>query len=262
MLATRSVGWRLNTPWTISEAIVSWMARSETSTLARARRCCRSPNVALAAPRRRRTGVVAAVAEVERDRDRRLGEAGPHRVVELVAERPAGAVGAGHRGRADVHDARAALEQRVDLGDGARRGRPATASATPMRRSSVVEAPVLLEPAVEGREARHRGGDVVAQRLLDAAAERREQQRRRRGPARPSTATRASRSLVLGPQRLDLHERAGVDALGDLAAEQRVEAARHDDRVEGRVRDEAVDLAADQQLDPLAVLHGPHAALA
>ena len=34
MLATRSVGWRLNTPWTTSEAIVSWIARSDTSTLA------------------------------------------------------------------------------------------------------------------------------------------------------------------------------------------------------------------------------------
>jgi hypothetical protein len=31
-LATRSVGWRVNTPWTISEAIESWMARSATRT--------------------------------------------------------------------------------------------------------------------------------------------------------------------------------------------------------------------------------------
>ena len=32
MLATRSVGWRLNTPWMTSDAIVSWIARSETRT--------------------------------------------------------------------------------------------------------------------------------------------------------------------------------------------------------------------------------------
>ena len=45
--------------------------------------------------------------------------------------------------------------------------------------------------------------------------------------------------LVLRPQRLDLHERARVDALGDLAAEHQVHAAGHDDRVERGVRDEA-----------------------
>ena len=129
MLATRSVGWRLNTPWTTSDAIVSWMARSDDEHLAE--------DVALAEaskfgapPHAAAKRVVAAVAEVERDRDRRLGEAGPHRVVQLVAERPATCrCAAGHRRRADVHDARAALEQRVDLGDARRRGRRARASA-------------------------------------------------------------------------------------------------------------------------------------
>ena len=66
-------------------------------------------------------------------------------------------------------------------------------------------------------------------------------------PCSSITARRASRSLVLGPQRLDLHQRARVDALGDLAAEHQVEAAGHDDRVERRVRDEAEELAADEQ---------------
>jgi hypothetical protein len=32
MLATRSAGWRVNTPWTTSEATVSWMARPSLST--------------------------------------------------------------------------------------------------------------------------------------------------------------------------------------------------------------------------------------
>ena len=76
-----------------------------------------------------------------------------------------------------------------------------------------------------------------------------------RGPARPSIGEARVAVAVLGPQRLDLHELGRVDALGDLAAEERVEAARDDDRVEGRVRDEAVDAAADQELDALAVLH-------
>ena len=87
MLATRSVGWRLNTPWTTSDAIVSWMARSDTSTCASGS-LLPKPNVALP-PHAAAKRVVAAVAEVERDRDRRLGEPGPHRVVELVAERAA-----------------------------------------------------------------------------------------------------------------------------------------------------------------------------
>jgi hypothetical protein len=56
-------------------------------------------------------------------------------------------------------------------------------------------------------------------------------------------------------ERLDLHERAGVDPFGDLAPEERIEAAGHDDRVERRVRDEPVHLAADEDLHPLAVLH-------
>ena len=74
------------------------------------------------------------------------------------------------------------------------------------------------------------------QRLLDAAAERREQQRRVEALRVDRPRARASRSWYSAPQRLDLHERARVDALGDLAPEQRVEAAGHDDRVERRVR--------------------------
>ena len=71
---------------------------------------------------------------------------------------------------------------------------------------------------------------------------------------------RASRFAVLGPERLDLHELGRAHALGNLAAEERVEAARDDDRVEGRIGDEAVDPAADEELDALAVLHRANAA--
>ena len=87
MLATRSVGWRLNTPWTMSVAIVSWIARSDTRICAR-RSVLPKPNVLLP-PHVAAKRVVAAVAEVEGDRDDGLGEPGPHRVVGLVAERAA-----------------------------------------------------------------------------------------------------------------------------------------------------------------------------
>ena len=90
------------------------------------------------------------------------------------------------------------------------------------------------------------------QRLFDAATERREEQRSLEPLLIHDRDSRVA-VAVLGAERLDLHERAGVDALGDLAAEQRVEASGHDDRVERRVRHEAVDAAAHQQLDALAV---------
>ena len=68
--------------------------------------------------------------------------------------------------------------------------------------------------------------------------------------------------LVLGAQRFDLHERARVDALGDLAAEHEVHAAGHDDRVERRVGDELEQLAPDEQERVRALLHDLDAALA
>ena len=226
MLATRSVGWRVNTPWMISAAMVSWMARSDDQDAAEDVDACRSPRRWRCAAPRGGEGVVAAVAEVEGDRDRRLGQARPHRVVELVAERPTGAVRAGHGRRAHVHDPGAALDQRVELGAAPRPDRRATASARAIRRSLVVEAPVLLEPAVEGGEARHGGRDVVAQRLLDAAAERGEQQHGVEplllGHLRPARRGRGTRPAAARPASA----LAGFDALGDLAPEQRVEAAR------------------------------------
>ena len=160
--------------------------------------------------------------------------------------------------RADVHHARAALDQRVQLaerriGVGEREHRHADQAV------AIREAPVLLEPAVECREARHRCRDVVPQRFFHAAAEGREQQHRIEslgvgdGDARVAVA-------VLGLERLHLEELGRVHALRNLAAEERVEAARDDDRVEGRIGDEAVDATADEELDALAVLHGANPA--
>ena len=177
---------------------MSWIARSDDERPGRARRCCRSPNVGAGRPTRRRSALVAAVAEVERDGDRRLGEPGPHRVVQLVAERPAGAVRRRDRRRPDVHDAGAALEQRVDLGDGGvgvgqrehRRGdEPAL----------VVEAPVLLEPAVERRR-----GSPSWRGCRRAAPPRRRSRASgtaARAPRPCSSITRDARVAVAGTRR-------------------------------------------------------------
>ena len=48
MLATRSVGWRVKTLWMISEAMVSWMARSDTRTRLRMSTFPKPSKVALA----------------------------------------------------------------------------------------------------------------------------------------------------------------------------------------------------------------------
>ena len=117
-----------------------------------------------------------------------------------------------------------------------------------------VEAPVLVEPQVEGVHRGHRRLDVVLERLLDAAGERRQHEHGLEAllvqDLHPGIAV-----LVLGMvgQPVDLHQRRRVDALGDLAAEQQVQAARLDDRVERRVRDEVVDLAAHDGEGALAL---------
>ena len=85
----------------------------------RGRRSCRSPKVVVRRPRpaANRPWYPLSPRWNATGTDG-LGQAGPDRVVQLVAERAAGAVGPGHRGGADVHDADTALDQRVDLGHG------------------------------------------------------------------------------------------------------------------------------------------------
>ena len=80
-------------------------------------------------------------------------------------------------------------------------------------------------------------------------------------PWRSVTATRRVVVLVLGSQRFDLHQCARVDAIGDLAPEHQVEAARHDDRVECRVRNEPIDASTDEEMRVPAVVHRLHAPL-
>ena len=117
-----------------------------------------------------------------------------------------------------------------------------------------VEAPVLVEPQVEGVHRRHRRLDVVLERLLDPARECRQHESgldvlgvHHRNAGVPVLILR-----VLA-QPLDLHQRRGVDAFGNLTAEQQVQAARHDDRVESGIGDEVVDAVADDGPRALAL---------
>src|SRR3954467_3214984 len=61
-------------------------------------------------------------------------------------------------------------------------------------------------------------------------------------------------------QPVDLHQRGGVDTLGDLTAEQQIQAPGFDDRIEGGVRDEMVHPLAHHGQRALAVLDHLHAA--
>ena len=124
-----------------------------------------------------------------------------------------------------------------------------------------VEAPVLVEPQVERVHRGHGGVDVVLERLLDTAGERRQHEHRLEVLAVQHLHPRVA-VLVLGMvgQPVDLHQRGRVDTLGDLAAEQQIQTARLDDRVERRVRDEVVDHAAHDGEGPLALGEHLHAA--
>ena len=108
---------------------------------------------------------------------------------------------------------------------------------------------------------RHRRVDVVLECLLDAAGERRQHEHRLEVLLVQDLHPRVA-VLVLGMirQPVDLHQRRRVDALGDLAAEQQVQAARLDDRIERRVRDEVVDPLTHHGQRALAVGDHLHAA--
>ena len=105
-----------NTPSTTIDAMVSWMARSDTRIRVSALRLAEALEAGEAAPHRGEE-LVAAVAEVERDGDAGLGEAGPDRVVRRVAERAGRAVAPGYRRRPHVHDAGAECDDAIDLGE-------------------------------------------------------------------------------------------------------------------------------------------------
>ena len=240
-------GGAVNTPWTTSEAIVSWIARSDGERRWPSGSLLPNPNVASAAPRRGEPALVAAVAEVERDGDRRPRRGGP-RPGRAACRR---ATGSCRSGRAPAPDGRARCAPRARAASRPRRRRASGSASDSI--GAAMSRPSWSKPQssssqrlnaerlaiVAGMSSRSASSTPQPSVGNSSAASR---------PCSSMTVDARGRGPVLGAQRLDLHQRAGVDALGDLAPEQRVEAARHDDRVEGRVRDEAVDLAADQQL--------------
>ena len=61
-------------------------------------------------------------------------------------------------------------------------------------------------------------------------------------------------------EAVEFHQAGRVHALGNLAAEQQIEAAGLDDRVEGGVGDEVVDLLADHRHGASAVADHLHPA--
>ena len=260
MLAARSVGWRSNTPSTTMLPIVSWIGPVRHDQLREHVDAAERLEVVPGAPGAGER-LVAAVAEMERDRNVGLGEARPDRVVRGMAERPA-------RGRWRWAPARAGgapCARRVRATTRARRARRrdrrATASARAMIRSwyekpqssSSQRLNARSVAIVAGMSSRSACSMPHASVGNISTASR---------PCSSITASRASRSLVLGPQRLDLHERARVDALGHLTAEHQVHAAGDDDRIERRVRDEAEELAAHEQERVAALLHRLHPARA
>ncbi len=177
-----------------------------------------------------------------------------------MAERTTLAVRGRDGRRPEVHHAGTPIEHPLELGDGGvgigeREHRHAVDAVL------VREAPVLVEPLVERVEHRVRRFDVVAQHLLDPDRERREHDHAFEAllvhHREPCVAV-----LVLSAQRLELHQRTRVDALGDLAAEHEVHAPGDDDRVEGGVGDELEQLPAHEQERVRALLHHLHAPLA
>ncbi len=124
-----------------------------------------------------------------------------------------------------------------------------------------IEAPVLVEPQVERVHRRHGRVDVVFESFLDTAGERRQHEHGFEVLLVQDLHPRIA-VLVLGMvgQPVDLHQRRRIDTLGDLTAEQQVQAARLDDRVERRVRDELVDDATHDGERALALGEHLHAA--
>ena len=117
-----------------------------------------------------------------------------------------------------------------------------------------VETPVLVEPEIEGVHRCHRRLDVVFERFLDAAGERGQHEHRLEVLTVENLHPRIA-VLVLGMilHAVDLHQRSRVDALGDLAAEQQIQAAGFDDRIERRIWDELIDLTGHDRKGALAL---------
>ena len=111
----------------------------------------------------------------------------------------------------------------------------------------VREAPVLMEPTVEGAERSLHRREIVDERLLHADTQRREEQCALDAEAVHGLEADLAVAVcgIAGKQIAE--EILDAVALGIVAAEVLLEAARCRKHVEGRVRDEPIDLAAHQQ---------------
>ena len=124
----------------------------------------------------------------------------------------------------------------------------------------VGEAPVLIEPLVEAVEGGEGRLDVALERRFHADAERREHE----AGLEPLLIHHGDSGVavtVLVGDRDEFTKRLTHVGLGDLAAEVVVEAARAGHGIKGRVGDEAVDLAADQESLASVDLRPLHASL-
>ena len=193
----------------------------------------------------RQVAAVRAVAAVQGEGDAGLVHPRPERVIEGVGVATA-ARRRGDRADADEDHPGVAGEGGLQLAHGVvrvdERDVRGGEDAVP-----VVEAPVLVQPAVEGPEGGHERRRVVDQRLLHAHAERREEE----GGLEALGVHDLQAGVAVavgGVDRVQLAEQVGHSGgLGVAAPEVLVERPRLADRVERRVRDEPVDLAADQE---------------
>jgi len=150
MLTALSFGWRVNTACTIIEAMVSWIARSSVSTCSNGY----DPREPLESrPATPTSGYlqVAAVTQVEADRNTRLGQRGPHRIMEGIAQRPR-LDQTGHRRRPHQYQLRAAPQHELHLFESLGRiGQRKMIGAAITRWSGRSKTPILVQPLVVER---------------------------------------------------------------------------------------------------------------
>ena len=189
--------------------------------------------------------------------DARLGHPGPEGVEQLVARRQGTVLGE-RGGRAHDDHPGALGQDPLQLDD-----RPVGVGQRQVRRTEdavlVGEAPVLLDPAVEGGERRRQRGQVVLQELLVEHAEGREQP----DGLEPELVHAGQAGLglpVLGADRLPLAEELQRRLPVGVAPEVVVHRPGLGDGVEGGVGDGAADRAAHHVVLPavdLAPLDAP-----
>ena len=263
--ARRRFGKRSSTPWQMRAANVSEMPRSWKATSGKA--ACLKPSKPPAPPS---LPVRQSLPYCDTPLRPAWSASGmpaslicAHTGSNLRVTRRDVALAVGHRAGDHHEDPGAGLEHAPDLGGGQVGVGQRDHGCRVQAAVASVEAPVLVEPSVEGGEGGVQRWHVVLERLLHPDAERGEQQRAVHAllveELQAGVAVAVAR--VVG-DRLELAEhRLEVDPVLVATAEVVLEAAGLGDGIEGRVRDELVDPAADEQA-PLAVDLGPlHAPL-